>query len=288
MSRTYSIPSVNLKESDPMQLFFPKPGDRLTEELVWRWYCNIPIELENHVFDKAQHDHFYEYYSEGGVLRPWRRPYFRHHLARTFTAAISFLMEHAGESHTIIDLGCGVGTQSLALAMLGARVVAMDMDAVALDTLRTRKAFYERHAHRLLDIQICETDAFEFDYASVGPIDGLYSLFAFNMMQPSSILVDHITPHLSPHARIVILDGNNRSWMPRLLPWRRRSVWSPEQANQEFVQRGFRIVLHEGGAVLPPLLWPFLSYQAGATLDRMLRRGWFLPISHLILAERGV
>jgi SAM-dependent methyltransferase len=279
----FPMSSENLRHS---KLCIPQPGDTLSEEQAWRWYCNIPVELEQDFLDDIQKNYLFEYYREGGLLRSWRRIYFRHHLSGTFTKMVSFLLMNDEKKPLILDLGCGTGTQSLLCALLGAKVVALDMDSLALEIVRRRTGFYEEHAGRALDISILQSDAFEADYASVAPIDGLYSLFAFNMMQPSSRLLDCLLPHLAPAARMAILDGNNRSWMARLLPWRRRAVWSPREFRRELGQRGFHVVSHQGGAVLPPLFWRFFSHQTGAAIERALTQDWLFPVSHLLLAER--
>jgi SAM-dependent methyltransferase len=234
---------------------------------------------------KKEADCFRDYYKEAGLLRWWRRPFFRFHFCRTFTKSASFILDNGGKG-TILDLGCGCGTQSIYLALKGARVIAIDLDKVALSALCQRKAFYEKLTGRKLDIEVHCEDVFKFDYASISPVAGIHSMFAFNLMQPSSGLIDRVMQHISTQARVAILDVNNRSWMARLLPWRRRAVWTPNEFRCELEQREYRVLTHEGGVVVPPLVWRVLPYQGLARVDRMLAGNWFWPISHLILGER--
>jgi SAM-dependent methyltransferase len=268
----------------PRDIHLPTLRDS-TEADLWAWYQNSEIELRLGVLNGKHADDFRAYYEEAGLLRWWRRPFFRFHYSRTFARSAAFLLEKAGDG-SILDLGCGCGTQSLYLALKGAQVVALDLNEAALGVLQQRKTFYEQLAGRRLDIVAHCADALAFDYGSIALIAGVHSMFAFNMMQPSSKLVDQILFHLVPRARIAILDGNNCSWTPRLLPWRKRAVWSPDEFPRELTQRGFCVVAHEGGAALPPVFWRLLPYRSGAALDRMLSHGWLFPISHLILAER--
>jgi SAM-dependent methyltransferase len=262
------------------------PGDGpISEEDLWAWYCNITKELDLGLLEGEELACFQEYYREAGLIRWWRRPFFRHHFCRTFAKSVAFLSAYLHEG-AILDLGCGCGTQSIYMAIKGARVVALDLDQTALEVFMKRKKHYEQVVGRNLDITIHCADSFEFDYASVTPLVGLHSMFAFNMMQPSSRLVNTILPHLTRRACITVLDGNSKSWMLRLLPWRRRDVWSPEIFRGELVKRGFSVSAHEGGVAIPPLIWRGIPYYWGALLDRWLSNNWFFPLSHLILAER--
>lgn len=270
-----------------MNLYFPKPGDTMSEHLAWQWYSNIPIEVADGFLDKDQRSYIAEYYNEAGLLRRWRRPFFRHHYAKTFAAALSFLFSVPKKQPVILDLGCGAGTQSLAFALLGAKVISLDMDDLALNILRRRKDFYERKTGRPLDIQIKNADVFTFNYAGIAPIDGVYSLFAFNMMQPSKKLISLIAPHMSKEGRIAILDGNRLFWASRFFSWRRRNTLSPTELEAAFGQYGFFILGHYGGVVFPPALWCLLPYALLSRLDSWLgRRSWLLPVSHQILAGR--
>jgi SAM-dependent methyltransferase len=257
----------------------------VSEETIWKWYLNLPEELRLSFLSPEDKKYVASYYREVGLLKVWRKSFFHHHFSRTFFQATQFLLE-GDPRPRILDLGCGTGTQSLLFALTGADVFGLDLDEKALAILEKRKAFYEKESGRSLSLQVFKANSLEFDYRRIAPINGVYSMFAFNLMQPSSELINRLLVHLAPHARIAILDGNNLSWMARLLPWRKRAVWSPPQLRNEFAQRGLRVVAHEGGVVLPPLFWPFLPYPSGAALDRTLARGWLFPISHQILAEK--
>ncbi len=273
------------KEGSHPSLSFPSAGGVSSAE-VWKWYRNIPAELDWGGFTKAEREGFREYYREAGLLRTWRRSFFRHHFARSFAAAAGFLME-ASAKPTILDLGCGCGTQSLFLAAKGARVIALDSDPRALSVLEKRRRFYERKLGRTLDLTVCCVNVFDFDFEAVAPIQGLFSLFAFNLMQPTGQLLKLIEPHLDLTARVAIVDGNNRSWLVRLIPSRRRKICSPPELRKEFESRGFAVQEHCGGIVFPPLTWNLLPPGWLCRLDEGLGRNWLFPISQRILAVRN-
>src|SRR5690606_26978227 len=222
-----------------------------TEEDVWRWYLNVEMEMRSLDLEEAEFASIRTYYEEAGLFRRMRRRFFRRHYARTVAESAAFLMARKA-SPIILDLGCGVGTQALFFALLGARVIALDMDTVGLRVLKRRRDFWEQVSGRSLSIQCHIANSLEFDYSTEGPIDGIFSLFAFNMMQPSGVLLDRILAGAAAGLRVAILDGNNASWLARTVPSRRRTVWSPVDFNKELRQRGFHVVHHKGGVSLPP------------------------------------
>ena len=144
-------------------LFLPHQGTRLSLDQVWQWFGNIPVELAALDLSQDERKSFTAYYEDAGLLRTWRRPFFRRHYATPLCVALQALFEGI-ESPRIIDLGAGSGTQSLLFAMLGARVTAVDMDSVAFRVLEKRKRLYEEQAGRPLAIDIVESDVFETDW----------------------------------------------------------------------------------------------------------------------------
>lgn len=252
--------------------------------LVQRWYRNIGRELAVGPFDAKQAATYREYYREAGLLRAWRRNYFHRHFGASFARIASFLLA-SGSDQTILDLGCGCGTQALFLALTGARVVALDADPVALSVLETRRRFYEGLLGRGLNIRTVCGDALRTDYTAFGRIDGLVSMFAFNMMQPTSRMLELVTPAMVPGARLALIDVNRECWLWRLLPWRRRpTIWSPTELRAELEARDFLVHEHTGGPVLPPLCWTLGPAGMVRWIDRAALVGWNTPVSQLLLA----
>ena len=263
-------------------LVIPHLGD-YRPEAVQRWFGNVALELEAGLHSVNERAQFESYYSEAGLLRAWRRPFFRRHYAETLAEATGFLFGGT-KMPTILDLGCGTGTQSLLFALHGAKVVAADMDPVALRVFRHRLNLYQELSGRTLPVTIIEGNTFNLNYKAHGPFDGVYSLFAFNMMQPSAKLVNILLPHLAVGARWAVLDGNNGGVWPRLIPSRRRHVWSPGVMRSELEKRGFSIQSQRGGIALPPAFWAVLPYRLARVLDRRMCASLFWPISCQTLA----
>jgi len=254
------------------------------EKDIWNWYNNINYELQKNFLSIEEKKVLKEYYKEAGLLRGWRRSFFRHHFARTFTKAANYLLDETSSPY-IIDLGCGFGTQSLCFAIMGAHVLAIDMDETALEIFLKRKKFYESLLNRPLHIELHHCNIFDFDFSNKKPITGIYSMFAFNMMQPSERLIAILSKYSQSRCRLAILDGNNQSWLSRFIPTRRReNCLSPFELEQQLSKHFFMVVDQTPGFCIPPVIWSILPNSFLRTVDNLLGRFAFFAISYQTLA----
>ncbi|HZF15716.1 MAG TPA: class I SAM-dependent methyltransferase [Steroidobacteraceae bacterium] len=268
-------------------LYMPTRCVHFGEDDAWRWYANIAVEMANGELSEDAQMQMRTYYLEAGLLRRMRQRFFRRH----FVLAVSDTIQQIFATRStprILDLGCGLGTQSILFAALGAKVIALDLDARALQVLRERIKNYERKFGRTLAIDVQVADSLTFDYSMHSPIDAVFSMFAFNMMQPSELLVRRILDGCAADADICILDGNNESWLARLVPSRRRKVWSPDKLRERLSELGFDVVRHGGGVSLPPAVWNVRATKLLTTLDDRLNRSWLAPVSYFLIARRRI
>jgi len=269
------------------ELYIPELQNRsrITEPQMWRWFNNITMEVEEENFAKSEKEKILKYYEDAGLLKSWRRFFFRHHFSFNLTEAVNYLFSHL-HNPKILDLGCGIGTQSILYAILGAEVISMDLDRSALTLLRKRQQLYQQACERGLNITIYEANALEFDYSIISSLDGIFSMFALNMMQPSTKLLERIVPALRIGGRLVIFDGNCCNWSQKVFPTRRRNTLSPKQLSQQLRDLGFTIAEHKGGIAIPPLIWTLMPDFILRPIDKTLTKSWFFSVSHQIFAER--
>jgi SAM-dependent methyltransferase len=252
---------------------------------IWDIYQQIPEELRHGGYTPAERGLIAEYYSEVGLLRWHRRPYFRRHFAESIKLACAYLGNIQNKQPLVLDLGAGLGTQAICFALTGYKVVAVDMDESVLRLLMKRAAYYAKLYSRPLDLRICVGDALTVDFSRLGRFDAVFSLFAFNLMRPSGQLLDRLLPAMRPGARMIVIDGNRLSWLSRLVPSFRRAVWSPIEFQNEIIRRRFIVDYHRGGVALPPALFRLIPYRLANALDEALCANWMMPISHVILAR---
>jgi len=255
---------------------------------ILSWYSSLEKEPGLAGFSEEESRAFREYYSEAGLFSLWKKAFFLEHFTYSFVKMFNYLF--SGKTAPIImDLGSGMGTQSLFFALHGARVISVDVDKSSLSILAKRKAYYERKFSKKLDISIVCRSTLGLDRHELSGIkvDGVFSVFAFNMMKPAQRLLSEISSYTAPRGRVAILDGNNLSWPSKVFPSRRREVLSPPAFLKELEINSFSVSYHSGVVALPPIFWNFNLFGAVSSLDRAIKKdNWFFPISHLIMAEK--
>lgn len=265
------------------RVYCPSSAPVLNVETLSRWFANVLVELDETSLSAVVKNSLTDYYEEAGLLRKSKQRFFFAHHVEPVAAAMKFLFAGATRPR-VLDLGCGVGTQSLLLALLGARVVAMDLSERAGEVLVARKAWYERELHVKLDIDVVIGDAREIDWNDLGVFNGLWSSFAFNMIQPSGQLLDRLISAMTRGSRFAIFDGNWSHWWLSHTQRQSRPL-TPTELAAELRERGLVVRQHIPGITFPPIVWRLLPPSTLHRVQRSLPRQWKLPVSHLVLAE---
>lgn len=263
---------------------FERP-EEINQETIAFWFRNLLIEIEDGGYNETQIAMLKDpknYY--GKYLNKNTRPFFLRHFSGPIAEAINFLFEF-GKSPRIMDFGCGCGSQSLLFAMLGAEVIGFDISREAIATCEARKQFYEERSGKRLNFTPVCGDIFDIKLEHLGPFNALYSLSAFNMMQPSGRLISKISKVMNDDARLAIQDGNRLSWVGRF--FRKRRVLSPPELATELNKNGWKVVSQKGCISIPPIFWSFIPNELLRPMDAWLSSSWFFSLSHLTLARRG-
>lgn len=274
-----------------MRLYLPSRADSFSITEARAYLSNFVLEFAEISFTAAERAALTDPRILGKLLDVRTRPAFLNHFGPLLAEAVSGLWSvaggqgpGAGERKTIVELGCGSGTCAILFGLLGARVTALDRDPVLVSAACRRLRFYQglvaggQWPVAGMDVRFERTDVFAFDYSRIAPIDGVYSLFAFNLMQPSARLLDTLTPHLAPDARFVISDGNRDGIYNRLL--RSRRCLSPRQVGQALEER-WRHVRSLSEKFHAPLPRAVSRLVERAGLSR------WLGVSYTLVAEMG-
>jgi SAM-dependent methyltransferase len=224
-----------------MELYKPVRPAGFSVTDAQRYLLNSLLELNEIPFTASERDSLLSPKILGKIENRRTRPAFLRHFGTLLAEAVQAFFA-ANPAPRILELGTGSGTGALLFGLLGAHVIALDRDPILVSACRRRQRFYETRYGKL-DVRFSLADVFEFcgqGEASAQryhdtprkcePFDGVYSLFALNVMQPTTELLARLAPFLSPGGRLVISDGNRDGLYNRV--FRPRRVLSPAHVTQ--------------------------------------------------------
>lgn len=252
---------------------------------VAEFYAMMDDEIERAGFSAAERAFMQDpvlYY--GRFLNPRTRAYF----VETVVPAIgdSLLWLRDRKVGTILDLGCGLAMQSIMLAALGKRVVAIDLRPDSIELSRKRLRYYEEILGRKLDIEFVCGDFLQLDLMHyAGHIDGLFSMSAFSYIQPLEQTVEKVSQLCATDARICLFEENAQNLVARTL--RRRPVPKPVRVVSEFERYGFAVESLAGTCALPKQVWRYpMANGLVRRVDSVLRRSHHLAFSYALQMQR--
>jgi 2-polyprenyl-3-methyl-5-hydroxy-6-metoxy-1,4-benzoquinol methylase len=259
--------------------------------------CNAIEELYSMMLDEIAQPNYDErevalfkdpifYY--GRYLDPKTRAYAIHNVVSNISAAIEYLKLSGDSPVRIVDLGCGLGMQSIIFASLGTEVLGIDLDARCIALCRKRKHYFEARLGRALKVEFLEVNFRAFDPNSIGnKYDGLFSMSAFAHIQPLRNTVAKISTLLNDTGRVFLWDQNPDYLFLDVLRRRRRSLPRPHEIEVEFARHGFTTELLGGACAIPHHFWhPEAFLRAASTFDSVLKKSLRLSFSYLFGASR--
>lgn len=270
-------------------LFIPNNPSDLKEDDIFRYLQNLEFEIDQGLFTQNEllllQDALY-----GKFLDSSRRPFFLYHFLPLWVNSVQTLFRESANP-TVIELGCGTGTSSLLFAMLGAKIIGIEMNANLVGICNKRKQFYERHVGDL-NAEFYQANTFEFPFEVHAPMDAFFSLFAFNLMKPADALLARLIPSLKQGGKLVIIDGNCSSLYSRLIPSRRRTgVLSLSSMTKELERLGCMVIKLETHCGIPPFVFRnaitqklFLKIE---NIIKYLGLHRFFGVSYMIVAEKN-
>ena len=230
-------------------LYRPADLGRVSGDEVARFYANYLHEAASVPFDAAERAYLDDPKILGRIVDPATRPFFAYHVGAAVARVVRPLVGGRPRPR-LLDLGCGSGSVALLLALGGARVIGIDRSPVAISVCRRRQAYYESQFGPL-PLAFHRAEVIEFPYAESRPFDGAYSVFAFNLMQPSSALLDRLLPALAPSGLLAIADGNKQSVINRLSS---SPGPTPGALRTALEERGLNVVELRFGGLVPSSL----------------------------------
>lgn len=163
-------------KSSSKEIFVPDSHRRVSQNDVFRYLQNLELESDQSLF--TQNELLLQDALYGKFLDESCRPFFLYHFLPLWVNSVQTLFRKS-VNPTVIELGCGTGTSSLLFAMLGAKVIGIEMNTDLVGICNKRKHFYERHVSAL-SAEFYQANTFEFPFEKYVPVNAFFSLFAFN------------------------------------------------------------------------------------------------------------
>lgn len=119
---------------------------------------------------------------------------------------VEIVREAAGPL-TVLDCGCGYGTESLLLGLSGAAVTGVEVEPTRLELARTRLPFYAERACHPLNVQFINADILRY-LEGAAPIDVIWVLEAISHIHPLETFLPLAFKRLSPGGFLITSDPN--------------------------------------------------------------------------------
>lgn len=220
---------------------------------------------------------WYEGFFDERYLRFY--PVLRQRPVATAEAALVLRMLGLEPGQRILDLGCGTGRHSVALAGLGLEVVGLDLSETLLEQAR------QSAAGAGVEVSWLRRDMRDLD--DLDPFDAcvsLYTAFGFFGDEEDQEVLRQVSAALKPGGRLLLDLTNHLAYLRRFPPevWHETSEAVTRERNRYDPLSGFLVTartafLREGGSVELPesRVRAYLPHEVQA----MLRRAGFAIVS---------
>jgi 2-polyprenyl-3-methyl-5-hydroxy-6-metoxy-1,4-benzoquinol methylase len=215
------------------------------------------------------------------------RSYFIHTTIPHIALAIGYFQLSELANQAILDLGCGLGMQSIIFASLGAKVVGADIREEAISLCKKRKAYYERRLNVDLDIEFRHCDFRTSRQSDFGiAFDALFSMSAFSYMRPLEATVELVSTLLRDNATVFLYEENASCLASAAR--RRAGIPTPKAIVNAFTSENFETDFLYGGCSLPSLFWRIqqLNGLLVLPLNNALRKSLYMSFNYVLGMKR--
>lgn len=186
---------------------------KLPSEFLLLWLNNkLLFKKEQAIFDR--------YYS-GYINRfPKRMQYFYDKQLERTLEILSKI-----ETPNVLEVGCGLGSESLFMALKGANVLGIDIDEGRINTAKARKGIIEKELKQTLKCDFENISVLELDEDK--KFDLIWIEQAYHHLEPREMVSEKVAQLLKPNGYLIISESNG---------------WNPLIQLILFKQRGFKTI----------------------------------------------
>jgi SAM-dependent methyltransferase len=242
------------------------PLAQITVDDVWDFFSAAGAEAQAADLSDAQHAKLFDYKRGLGTMLS-RPAYYRQVYCRPFRDALRAIGRRF-PSPKVLDVCCGNGGQSIALALAGAHVTGIDRDEAQVDLARRRSALWEQAGGGRLELEFHQRDILKTDFGPDDTFDVIYSHSGIGTFLSASDLFARFSGRLRRGGLLILRNGNPDCWWLRAVG-RKASDSSRRDYVTHAQQAGLRPLVARGTTAIPRPLW--LLGEALRWPDALLR-----------------
>lgn len=255
-------------------------------EIVYRFYLYLLEEVEeaNYRSDELSLLNTKNLYY-GRYINPSSRNYFTQTVIPILAQAVFYF--NFNEQKKILDIGCGLGMQSLIFASCGAKVIGIDIREDSISLCKKRKIYYENKLKRNLDLDFVRYDIRYINSNDFyDNFDCAFSMSAFSYIRPLQVTASKVASVLKENSKILLYERNKNSLQS--LFKEKRIIASPQETVNEFKSHNFDIDFLYGGCSLPSYFWKFELFNFPIRfLNNLLRKRLLLSFNYVLAMKRS-
>lgn len=242
--------------------------------LIKDFFYNLCEELQYHEYSRKylaldMYKSLRGYYSNYNLKNA---NYYGHYYAQRVRDAVNFVLNSLSPS--VLDAGCGVGSESLLFSLLGSNVIGVDLNKERLMVAKARTRYYEDKFGMNLPVKFIlknvlkfyEPEQFDLIWAMesishIHPIEGFLKVARENL-KPEGIVIISDTNNFNPYARFKAWEDHRKGGLyttvedpesSELVPYAQERILSILDIKNLLEKNGFKVLWSRCPGYIPRL-----------------------------------
>lgn len=144
--------------------------------------------------------------------------YFRHYFAQRLKNSVKFIIDSDSTQPSVLDCGCGFGSESIAFRLLGAKVFGVDLSTERINVASKRLNYYKDRYDDELDVSFKNMNILDCEYDEL--FDIVYAREFITHMYSISRFVKFANRVLKSSGHLIITDANPLNPVVYYKAWR--------------------------------------------------------------------
>lgn len=245
-----------------------KRFEDLSADDLWHFIRNVMVERDSEALTPEEKTKLMDFRSGFGNIFT-RHAYYQQVYCGPLHRALTEIHRRYPDGSRVLDVGCGVGTQSILFSLLPATVLGIDINRGQLSTAGKRREFYARYFKTGMDIEFRRVDMLATAFADLGRFDVVYSHESMGRFLKAEQVFEKVSAAMNRGGLLILKNENPQCLGLRLA--KKPIDLDGEKAYREAAQRhGFRTVSIRGTTAIPRKFW--FAGNLTRIPDALLRR----------------